>query len=84
MSWGEWIRMPDGSVVHVLHSGPRPRTKPCKCGRPSSLLCDYPLGGRKTCDAPLCGDCAVRQGPNIDYCAHHEAPLFKEDPCAPS
>lgn len=77
--WSEWIRLADGTTMIVCHSGPRPKTKPCKCGNPSTLLCDYPVGGRKTCDAPLCGRCAVSKGPDRDYCPHHE----KEQPCLP-
>lgn len=68
--WSEWIRLEDGTVAIVCHSGPRSRAKPCKCGRSSTLLCDYPtLAG--TCDAPLCRACAIPQGPDRDYCPHH-------------
>lgn len=71
--WGEWIRMPDGSAAHILHSGRRPKpAPPCACGKPSTLLCDFPMGGRRTCDKPLCAGCAVHQGRNIDYCPTHE------------
>jgi hypothetical protein len=57
----------------------------CFCGKPAVALCDYALTGRKagdTCDAPLCGTHAHRQGRHqsgehkgdtIDYClVHHE------------
>ena len=70
--WGEWIQRPDGGVAHVRHSDQRPRVKPCAvCGAPSALLCDYPVGGGKTCDAPLCRGCAVCVGRNADHCPDH-------------
>lgn len=59
---------------------------PCStpgCTRAASRLCDYPLTqlevGKepKTCDRKLCDRCAVRVGPNRDYCGPH-AKLAKE------
>lgn len=70
MRWSEWIRLEDGTTAIVCHSGRRPRSKPCKCGNPSTLLCDYPTADG-TCDAPLCRSCAIRKGPNRDYCPNH-------------
>jgi hypothetical protein len=69
--WSEWIRLEDGTTAIVCGSGPRPRAKPCKCGARSTKLCDYPIGGRKTCDAPLCDRCAVSMGRNRDWCPDH-------------
>ena len=69
--WGEWITMPNGSVAHVLHSGPRPKNRPCGCGAPSTLQCDYPMQTGRTCDKYLCRGCAVRKAPNIDWCREH-------------
>ena len=69
--WGEWHRLPDGTVAHVLRSGPRPKAKPCRCGRPSTLQCDYPLLFGATCDKFLCRGCAVSVGPAVDYCPEH-------------
>lgn len=70
--WGEWHRLPDGTVVHIDYSGPRPKAKPCKvCGRPSTLLCDYPLLDGRSCDACLCRRCAVRIDADRDYCPSH-------------
>ena len=55
----------------------------CKCGRPATQLCDYPLTGAKagqTCDRDLCDGCAVTvgkhgSGPHAgdteDYCPAH-------------
>lgn len=51
------------------------RGERCKeCGGRAIKLCDYPLAGRKvgkTCDAKLCGRCAVNVGPDRDYCPAH-------------
>lgn len=50
----------------------------CKCGTPTRLLCDFPLGGAKegqTCDKPVCSNCSVHEEPNKDYCLAH-ARLF--------
>ncbi len=45
------------------------------CGkRPHAVLCDYPLRGARagqTCDAKVCGGCAVHVGPDRDYCPAH-------------
>jgi hypothetical protein len=55
------------------------------CGRPSSRLCDYPLVplefGKepKTCDAKLCPRCAVKVGPNADYCPAHARMAAKQE-----
>jgi hypothetical protein len=70
--WSEWITLDDGTTAIVCGSGPRPRTKPCKCGGWSTLLCDYPLSPGKTCDAPLCRHCAVPMGRNRDWCPQHQ------------
>jgi hypothetical protein len=69
--WSEWIRLDDGTTAIVCGSGPRPRSKPCKCGARSTKLCDYPLLVG-TCDAPLCDRCAIPMGADRDFCPHHE------------
>lgn len=70
MPYDELIEFPDGTRAFVRLGGRRPRPKPCKCGAISTLQCDYPtLAG--TCDAYLCRQCAVRVGPNRDYCRTH-------------
>lgn len=48
----------------------------CECGRWADKLCDYPLGRGETCDAPLCGKCAVSPfdvGGDIHFCRVHAA-----------
>jgi hypothetical protein len=68
--WSETVEIPGGGVAIVCHSGPRPRTPRCRCGKPSSLQCDFPLL-HGTCDRYLCPGCAVHVGRNRDYCAEH-------------
>lgn len=64
------VDLGDGATAIVCsRGGPR-----CKCGNRSTRLCDFPLSGAKvgkTCDAKLCERCAVRVGPNKDYCRAH-------------
>jgi hypothetical protein len=51
----------------------RGRSKPCAtCGRPSTKLCDFPLGNGKTCDAAICDGCATGVGMGLDYCPKHK------------
>lgn len=75
--------MKDNGPAILCVRGRRTKPKPCACcGRPSSKLCDFeravPMihGGiqsrvQKTCDKPLCGNCAVKVGPEIDHCPDH-------------
>ena len=78
MNWGEWRKMPDGTVVHLLHSGKRPQPKKCQfCDRPSTKLCDFPMSPpeqvthRRTCDAPMCDEHATLIGEDRDLCPPH-------------
>ena len=52
---------PQGQVTAIVCS--RGRKQYCKwCGRPSNLLCDYPVkrkGKDTTCDARICQRCAT-------------------------
>lgn len=41
------------------------------CPYIAERLCDYPMGGGKTCDQPLCEDHAQRQADEIDFCPTH-------------
>jgi len=50
--------------------GPRTRAPKCVgCGNPATLECDgkSKSNARKTCDAPICGTCAVKEGKK-DFC----------------
>lgn len=61
----------NGHVVGFICAHGRSREKCWKCGRPASLLCDYPVGEGKTCDKPLCRACAIHVGHDRDYCPDH-------------
>jgi hypothetical protein len=44
-----------------------------RCMAPSSYLCDWPVEGGKTCDAPLCDAHATEVGKDRHYCPRHLA-----------
>jgi hypothetical protein len=73
------VTLPNGSTALVKLATPRPR-RCAHCDRRARKLCDYviypmplsnPARGPRTCDKPLCDMCAVRVGPNVDYCPDH-------------
>jgi hypothetical protein len=75
----EWVDIPGGGVAIVCSR--RTRTQKCRTCHQwrAVLLCDHPnpQNGKKgggTCDKPLCRSCAVRRGPNIDWCPSHVIP----------
>ncbi len=41
------------------------------CGRVADFLCDEPVGSGKTCDLPICDDCRLSIGPELDLCPIH-------------
>lgn len=43
------------------------------CGVEPDFLCDYPIGGGKTCDLPLCSRCKRSIGEDRDLCPVHHA-----------
>lgn len=65
----------DGKVIGIACSrGPKKQDCSVCTQRAGSILCDGPAPAgerRKTCDAPLCRDCAHRVGPNRDLCPTH-------------
>jgi hypothetical protein len=73
--YGEWIKMPDGTVAHICYA--KPRRKRCKfCQNTMTRLCDFVLSktldGREiTCDAPICSSCARPIGEDKDLCPKH-------------
>jgi hypothetical protein len=69
-----FLRLGDGTIVHVRMSKPR-RRKCSVCGivPPASQLreCDFKVGDGKTCDRLMCQGCANRIGPDEDLCPDH-------------
>lgn len=43
------------------------------CAAVSTLLCDFPVGNDKTCDAPMCVWHGTEVAPDIHYCGGHYA-----------
>lgn len=73
-----------GVLMHIrmTNTKKRPAPAPCaarivlegkavRCMAISSLLCDHPLEGGGTCDAPLCAGCAREVGPDQHRCPIH-------------
>jgi hypothetical protein len=75
----EHVTLPGGINAIVCGRGRR-RPALCKCGRPSTKLCDFEIAPAihsakaKTCDKPLCDACAVSVGKNKDFCPDHPRP----------
>lgn len=83
----EWLKAPDGTVIHLnrARGGRRHLCKFCNQKYGEGKACDYPLGNGKTCDAEMCSNCAVtlgyqntdigsgmkRLGDTIDLCPLH-------------
>lgn len=73
VSYCAQVRLPDGSVAHVRMSGSR-STKPpdCRwCFSVHTFLCDHPLAGGGTCDAPMCSLHAKEVGVDRHLCPDH-------------
>jgi hypothetical protein len=71
-----WIRMADGTVIH-LNLGKTRRSKCAFCSRPHTKLCDMVIGKNLlgepiTCDAKICDMCARQVGVDKDYCPKHQ------------
>jgi len=63
----EWLKGPDGVLIHINRGRGRDRLMKCKfCGRSykqsTGKLCDFPLGEGKTCDAQMCSLCCRTLG----------------------
>lgn len=73
----------EGRITGFMCGRAARKLDPCRwCGKPHTKLCDYPLRGAKagkTCDAPICDDCATSIGPDRDLCPAH-AKLWKGEP----
>ena len=70
----ELVDLGDGRGVAIVCMRGRRRAPCSHCGRhAATLLCDFPLKGKKagrTCDRKLCPKCAVHLG-EADYCPPH-------------
>ncbi len=64
------VKLPGGATAIVC--GPKPRAKRCKCGKPATLLCDWKIGDGKTCDDPICPNCALAVAEDKHLCAWHQ------------
>ena len=63
----EWLKMADGSIVHINRGRSRDKTIRCKfCNRDykqsTGKLCDFPIGDGRTCDAAMCSSCSRTLG----------------------
>jgi hypothetical protein len=61
----EWLRGPNGEVIHINRGRTREKTRHCKfCHKDykGGKLCDFPVGNGKTCDAEMCDACARTLG----------------------
>lgn len=65
------VKLDSGATAIVCSRGRQRKPKCTVCGKPADKLCDHP-DGKKTCDKPLCGRCAVPGSvPDTDYCPSH-------------
>lgn len=93
----EWYEGPNGARMHINRGRGRGRMMKCKfCNlnyrENEGKLCDFPIGEGKTCDAAICGSCAVRLGnqrtelgstgftraDSVDVCPIHRIAVFRE------
>ena len=81
---------PGGRISAIVCSrgrGGSRRTSPCaKCGKEGALLCDGPSSRQgKTCDAPLCSDCAISiRYVDADFCPEHGSEAAGPCACGPA
>jgi len=70
----------NGMLVHLKLAGPRSKwPAPCcarlesgeRCMGISTVLCDWPLDGGGTCDAPLCEEHGLQVGEDRHLCPLH-------------
>jgi hypothetical protein len=69
----EVVRLPDGTVALVRHSGRRyPKCSVRGCRGDGLYQCDALVGARtRTCDRYLCASHRVPRGPGVDFCPEH-------------
>lgn len=66
----EHVKLPGGMTAIVCTRG-RSKVKRCSCGRVGTLLCDWKVGNGKTCDVPICEQCAEHVAEDKDLCKEH-------------
>jgi len=63
-----------GGVIIICTRGKGAKRKPsCRCGFTATRLCDWKMGGGKTCDRPLCPKCSHEPTEGKDLCPAHAA-----------
>ena len=69
---------PGGARAIVCGKLLGPRCIAHRCGRVAGYLCDWPVGDRQTCSAPICARHAHALTCAIHYCPHHHALWVEE------
>ncbi len=65
------IKLPGGTSAIVCTPG-RPRPKYCSaCDKVAPYLCDWKIGGGKTCDLPICAIHAEQVAEDKHLCPKH-------------
>jgi hypothetical protein len=65
----------DGTNFVICQRGRAGSGRRCAyCQLSSTRLCDFPTGGGKTCDVPMCDFCTHRAGRTVDLCRDHRPP----------
>lgn len=67
-----YVKLPGGGFAIVTAA--RGRQKRCiVCRGPGARLCDWKLGGGRTCSRALCNACSFQPSPEKDLCPEHRA-----------
>lgn len=71
-------QFPDGGKAIVCGSKKALPPACSTCGRPCSILCDFPVAKGKTCDKPACETHSKQVGPDAHFCEQHKnaKPVF--------
>lgn len=72
------IQLPGGGTALVRMQAPRRKLCPFCRKRQATQLCDFPVGKGKTCDRPICKECAVVVDPDRDHCPTHKSQPAQE------
>lgn len=65
------VKLPDGFGAIVCRSGPRHPKYCTACDQPAPFLCDWKVGGGKTCDLPICPVHAEEVAEDKHLCPKH-------------